>query len=137
MHISKLVLLFAVALSSGCLTVDNDDGPVLSIELYWDERLDRSGFAGASCDRAGVEMMEWALYDADEWEADPASAEPIAGRAEPCADAIDVLEPEPGGYVLDIQGFDEDEDERWSIVCEGLFVLRFDVGFECDIHGGS
>src|SRR5688500_16607325 len=55
-------LLALLSLSSSCLTVADDEGPILSVELYWDEEAD-SGFEGGTCESAGVDEMEWTLLD--------------------------------------------------------------------------
>jgi len=39
----------------------------------------------------------------------------------------------PGHYRLEITGKDENDHPVWSSTCTGLSVLRFDVGYECDI----
>lgn len=124
-----LLLVLAAAGLAGCLTVDNGDGPILSIELFWDARPQSATFAPATCSEAGVVRMEWALFDED--------GEMIAENSERCADAIDVFEPDPGEYELDITGYDEDDEALWSVTCTGLRVLRFDAGFACDIRADA
>ena len=121
-------LLPVLLVLAGCLTVDNEGGPVLAIELLWDAQPEDDSFAASDCTGAGVEMMEWALYDDD--------GDEVASNTEPCADAIDVFEPDPGEYELDVTGFDENAEPLWSVTCRGLRILRFDVAFECDILGG-
>ena len=43
--------VLAVA-ASGCLTVGDDTGPILHIELFWDERPGSTSFSGGSCHSA-------------------------------------------------------------------------------------
>jgi hypothetical protein len=112
--------------ASSCLTVADDEGPILSIELYWDEEVaDRDEFVGGTCDSADVDEMRWELINQDD--------EVIAEDRQPCHNAIDVIDPKPGEYKLVITGFDEDGDERWGVTCTRMSVLRFDVSYDCDI----
>lgn len=122
--------LLLCAGASGCLTVADDDGPILSIELYWDESPGNDGFEGGTCRGAGVDEMEWRLILHQDGKDD----EVVAERTEKCANAIDVLEPERGNYTLELTGRDEDGAELWNVECTGLTVLRFDVAYECDIE---
>jgi hypothetical protein len=55
------VLLLCVA-ASGCLTVANDDGPILAIDLYWDARPETDAFVAGTCNSADVARMEWGLF---------------------------------------------------------------------------
>jgi len=127
---AAIALPFALGLS-GCLTVDDDEGPILSIELFWDARPGDDRFFGGRCTEAGVHWMEWTLYRSD-------TGEEVATRNEPCADGIDVIDPKPGDYWLEITGFDEDDEPIWQASCPeaedaSLTVLRFDVAYRCDI----
>lgn len=97
----------------------------MSIELFWDERPDGSGFIGGTCESAGVATMSWSLRNSNGKE--------VASRKEACANGIDVVDPKPGTYHLQITGKDQDDNPVWSATCTGLSVLRFDVGYECDI----
>jgi hypothetical protein len=117
---------------TGCLTVDDDEGPIMSIELFWDARPESNGFFGGTCREADVHWMDWTLYRAD-------TDEEIAMRSEPCADGIDVIDPRPGAYWLEITGFDEDDMPIWEASCPmesdaALTVLRFDVAYACNIE---
>lgn len=122
-----LVVLCALASFAlgACLTVGDDQGAVLRIELFWDERVGSSSFHGGTCHSAGVERMDWSLRDD--------SGAEVAGNEEVCADTIDVLDSVPGRYELSITGYDENDDEKWRAKCTELLVLRFDVGYRCDI----
>lgn len=121
------------ALASGCLTLDDDDGPILSIDLYWDERPDSSGFVGSTCNEAGVQWMEWTLYRIEDGE-----RVEVDSRSEECADLLEVVEPRPGDYELDITGIDGDEQAKWSVTCGEpgayLTIVRFDVAYFCEIE---
>ena len=124
------VLLGILALS-GCLTVDDDEGPIMAIDLYWDARPETQSFFGGTCFEAGVHWMEWTLYRAD-------TDEEVAMRSEPCRDGIDVIDPRPGEYRLEIAGLDEDDQIVWEATCprdrdSSFTVLRFDVAYACDI----
>lgn len=111
---------------AGCLTVGDDQGAVLRIELFWDERVGTSEFHGGRCHSAGVERMDWSLHDEN--------GEEVAGNEEVCADTIEVLKSVPGEYELSITGYDDTGDEQWRGKCTKLLVLRFDVGYRCDIE---
>jgi hypothetical protein len=119
-------LLFACAATS-CLSVDNE-GPILSVELYWDERTDSSGFRGGDCRSADVGDMEWTLYrlEGD----DMVELESIEQE---CTNAIDFGDPPPGDYQLSVTGFDAQGRTVWNDDCSPLTVTRFDVVYECDI----
>jgi hypothetical protein len=112
------------------LTVADDEGPILAIELLWDSRPETDAFVGGTCRSAGVEWMEWRLIRQREGEPD----EVVAERDEPCHNAIDVLEPEVGEYTLEVTGRTEDDEALWNVECTRLKVLRFDVAYECDIE---
>jgi hypothetical protein len=112
------------------LTVADDDGPILSIELFWDARPETNSFVAGTCLSADVESMEWQLILHHEDGED----EVVAEREEKCHNAIDVLEPERGDYTLEVTGRTEDGDALWNVECTGLTVLRFDVAYECDIE---
>ena len=127
---SFAVALLLVGTSPGCLTVVDDDGPILSIELFWDARPETDAFVAGTCKSADVERMEWKLILHREGEPD----EVVAERDEACHNAIDVLEPERGDYTLEVTGLTKDGDALWNVECTGLSVLRFDVAYECDIE---
>jgi hypothetical protein len=133
-----LALLLAPA-ASGCLALTDDDGPVLSIELYWDARPFTADFFRGTCRQADVRWMEWTLYKVEfDRRGRPREVE-VASRSEPCADGIDVIEPEPGEYWLNITGLDRDDRPVWQADCPmsedaTLPVLRFDVAYACDIR---
>lgn len=120
-----LVMVLFVLGASGCLTVGDDTGPILHIELFWDERTGSSSFLGGTCHSADVDAMDWALRDADGRE--------VAGQSEVCADAIEIGDMLPGEYELDVKGFDAAGVELWSVTCSGLLVVRFDMAFACDV----
>jgi len=119
-----LVLALAIA-ATGCLDFSDNEGPIMSIELFWDERPDTTTFIGGTCESAGVATMSWKLRNSHGQE--------VASRNEACANGIDVVDPKPGEYHLVITGKDENDDPLWTATCTGLSVLRFDVGYECDI----
>ena len=124
--------LSALALAgTGCLTVADDEGPILSVELYWDEEPD-NGFVGGTCETAGVEAMEWHLLDADGEEVQT-NISSARGSAHPCYNAIDILGLDPGTYRLEISGYDEEDNLRWTETSGELKVLRFDVMYAFDI----
>ena len=110
---------------AACLTVGDDQGAVLRIELFWDERVGTSAFHAGTCHSAGAERMDWSLHDEN--------GDEVAGNEEVCADTIDVLDSVPGEYELTITGYDKNGDEKWRGKCTKLLVLRFDVGYRCDI----
>ena len=122
---TALAALLATA-ATGCLTVGDDTGPILHIELFWDERTGSDSFRGGTCHSADVDTMDWSLRDERGRE--------VAGRDERCADAIDVIDMLPGEYELVVKGYDEDEQELWDVTCTGLLVLRFDMAFACDVQ---
>jgi hypothetical protein len=131
LNVKRLALALIVGLGvTGCLRFARGDGPWLAIVLYWDvepepETDDSDNYSGGTCRSARADTMEWTLYDQN--------GDVVDGREEACADAIDVIEPKPGVYQLEITGFDRDGEARWAVCCQGLRVLRFDVVYACDI----
>lgn len=123
--VSKLGLLVIVALS-GCLTA-SDEGPIMSVGLYWDQEPGKA-FVGGDCLGAGVSSMEWKLSFAG-----PDGDEEIARGEEACANDIDVIDPEPGEYTLEVTGFDALGRPLWGDDCTGLIITRFDVAYLCDL----
>jgi hypothetical protein len=113
--------------STGCFAV-NDQGPVMSLELYWDEEPDGSKFIGGDCEGAGVDTMDWTLFSIDGKRKTKATS-----RREPCADGIDIIDPKPGQYRLEIVGEDAKGKSLWKDSCDVLWVTRFDVSYDCDI----
>jgi hypothetical protein len=131
--------LISLALTgTGCLTVADDEGPILSVELYWDEDPrapsgpDDPNFIGGTCETAGVEVMEWHLLDADGEEVQT-NISSARGSAHPCYNAIDILGLPPGTYRLEINGYDDEDNLRWTETSGELNVLRFDVMYAFDI----
>ena len=112
---------------SGCLDFTDDEGPVMSIELFWDSLPDDAEFGGGACRSSGVEKMRWSLVRSDNDDT------VIKEKTEQCADGIDIVDPSPGDYELKITGLDARGKPVWGATCVGLTVLRFDVGYECDI----
>ena len=101
-----------------CLTVDDDEGPSCRSETLLGRAARQHRLRRQTCDEAGGgQWMEWTLYkvetdaDGDVIDVDVASDE------EPCADAIDVIEPAPGEYWLDIAGLDADDNEISAASC--------------------
>jgi len=125
------VALCSMALLSGCLTVADDEGPILSVELYWDEEPG-SGFEGGTCESADVEEMEWTLLD-DNGDEVQTSLSGDRDSIHHCYNAIDILGLDPGTYRLEITGYDSDGNARWSETSGELQVLRFDVSYRFDI----
>jgi hypothetical protein len=145
----------------GCLTVADDEGPILSIELYWDQKTETTGFSGGTCRSAGVASMEWKLIRTDVGGGTGRDAgmtpdggmmaeedNVVADGNQKCTDALDVLEPERGEYKLEVIGYDEAGEALWSqrtlddndevVVepqpCDNLVVLRFNVAYACEIE---
>lgn len=121
--------------ASGCLDFSDNRGAIMSIELCWDEQpgdgfvgkhcVDASGDRG-TCESAGVDSMDWTLTNA-------ATGKKVASRSEDCANGIDVVDPAPGRYTLSISGTDKDQTITWKSTCKSLDLLRFDIGYECDV----
>jgi hypothetical protein len=120
------VALVLATAASGCLDFTDDEGPVMSVELFWDQRPDEARFVGATCGQAGVDEMHWTLTRVDDGTV-------AVDRSEPCANGIDIIDPRPGEYELELTGLDDDGKKVWGTTCVGLSVLRFDSGFACDI----
>lgn len=119
--------LLSVALAACVIVSDDDSGPVLGIELFWDEVTAGDTFLGGTCYSADVEEMSWALSAEDGFV--------VADRElQACRDRIEVSEIEPGEYTLDITGFDGDGEPRWRTHCTGLVIVRFNELYGCDIH---
>jgi hypothetical protein len=131
----------ALALAgTGCLTVADDEGPILSVELYWDEEPNND-FVGGTCETAGVDEMEWRLLDENGGEVET-NISTSRDSTHPCYNAIDILGLEPGTYRLEILGYEnvyDDENRlieqrlRWQETSGKLSVLRFDVMYAFDI----
>ena len=124
-------LIALLLLSSSCLTVADDEGPILSVELYWDEEPG-GGFEGGTCESADVEEMEWTLLDQNGDEVQTS----LSGHRDSvhlCYNAIDILGLEPGTYRLEITGYDDAGNARWMETSGELQVLRFDVSYRFDI----
>lgn len=149
---ATLATLVTIAFAPGCLTVSDDQGPTLSVEIFWDDEPDSSDFQGEDCYGARVDRMEWSLWQgSNETCSAGDAAEGLCRRADPdvdgarsfwlwaedndenCRNAIDVIDAPPGTYELDLTGIDEDGAPKWQATCSGLTVLRFDVAFECDV----
>lgn len=126
-------LLSLLLLTSSCLTVADDEGPILSVELYWDE-LEGDGFEGGTCQSAGVAKMEWTLLDEDGDEVQTSLSD--RDTVHDCYDAIDILGLDPGTYRLEITGYDGRNPMRalWSETSGELNVLRFDTSYSFNIH---
>jgi hypothetical protein len=120
-----IALLLATA-ASGCLDFTGHQATVMSVELYWDEQPGTAAFAGGTCRSAGVDTMTWSLTRVD-------TGKKVAGDTEPCTNGLDVLDPAPADYTLKISGNDKNGKTLWAATCKGLAVLRFDVGYSCDI----
>lgn len=146
-----LACIPALAFMPGCLTVSDEEGPTLSVEIFWDDEPGSDAFQGEDCFGARVDRMQWALWQGSD---EPCSssdvAEGVCRRADPdtdgaesfrlwvddednCRNAIDVIDAPPGTYELDLTGVDEDNVPQWQATCSGLTVLRFDVAYECDV----
>jgi hypothetical protein len=134
------IALMLGTLAGGCFDLSDSRGPVMSVDLCWDEQPG-DGFKGGNCahsnndgtcDTAGVTHMTWSLkpvipgMNID-------SIKEVAGASESCANGIDIVEPSPGAYTLEITGQNSDGEMLWQHTCKGLDVLRFDIGYECDI----
>lgn len=131
---TKAALLTGVLMAglAGCLTVADDEGPILSMELFWDEETGND-FSGGTCDSADVDRMAWTLLDADGDEVASHTDETDAD-SQPCFNAIDIIDPGPGNYELEISGLDDDGRELWTATCSDMDVLRFDVSYNCEIE---
>jgi hypothetical protein len=103
-----------------------EEGTLLAIELFWDEQPEADNYVPGTCASAGARWMEWTLTNEDGTE--------LASRSEPCADGIDVYDPAPDTYTLELTGFDENDDPRWSAACTGLTIARSDVFHDCEVE---
>ena len=134
-HGVHAALFSLLLLTTSCLTVADDEGPILSVELYWDEEPG-SGFEGGTCETAGVDAMEWSLLDE---QGDEVQTNVGGGRDafHDCYNAIDILSLPPGTYRLEISGYEQVDNTRqlrWSETSGELKVLRFDVSYRFDIR---
>ncbi|MDH5676061.1 MAG: hypothetical protein OEZ06_28320 [Myxococcales bacterium] len=130
-----LLVLLAVG-AAGCLESD-DDERILIVDLYWDDLSEsEERFRGSKCSEAGVAEMRWRLVNQD---GDEVAA---SDGFEPCANGIDIIDPDPGDYELELEGYSEsdldtdpdDPTPTWNVVCTGLSILRYDVGYACEIE---
>ncbi len=123
-----LGLLLATA-SSGCLDFTSQQNTVMSVDLYWDEQTASGDFSGGTCKSAGVSTISWTLTRADNGD-EVASNKDMSKK---CVNGIDFIDQPAAQYTLKITGQDANGDTLWNATCKGLAVLRFDVGYECDI----
>ena len=145
-----LASLLTLAFVPGCLTVSDDQGPTLSVEIFWDDEPDSSDFQGEDCFGANVDRMQWELWQGSNETCTSGAA--TAGKCrradadsgvksfwtwaqdeDNCRNALDVIDAPPGTYAIDLTGLDADGAPKWKATCSGLTVLRFDVAFECDV----
>ena len=149
--IALMLATLSLAFTPGCLTVSDDEGPTLSVEIFWDDEPDSSEFQGEDCFGARVDRMEWALWQGSDETCTTGDA--AAGKCrradadtdgvksfwvwaqddDNCRNALDVIDAPPGTYELDLTGIDTAGAPKWKATCSGLTVLRFDVAFECDV----
>jgi hypothetical protein len=127
-----LLALGLLTSATGCIDFSGSNNPIMSIELFWDERPATSAFVGGTCDSAGVSTMSWRLLD-DSGRTVAVSGDGSEPVATPCTNGIDVVDPKPGTYHLSITGADNNDNPVWKANCTGLTVLRFDLSYECDI----
>lgn len=139
----EIIAALAALLLTGCFGSDNDERPVLGIDLEWDTRIDDDRFSGGFCDdpQPEVRWMEWSLV-AEALSEDELTDEEIdslgpggvvTGGSEDCAEGIDIFDMQPGRYRLEVDGYDEDDVKLWSSACDQIDVRRFDVLYVCDI----
>ena len=122
-----LVLSALATLATGCFAV-NDNGPIVSVELFWDEQPNNQRFYPGDCRSADVDTMQWSLLKVED-----NRKFVVDGREEACADAIDIFEPAPGEYILKVVGKDAQGTKLWNDECQMLWVSRFDVVYDCEI----
>jgi hypothetical protein len=90
---SAVTGLLLCAAASGCLTVADDEGPILTILLFWDERPDDTeSFVSGTCNSADVDVMEWRLIRQLD-EPPPECDDDRDGDATPNADDDDDRDP--------------------------------------------
>jgi hypothetical protein len=128
------VALLLAAVTSGCFDFSGNGGPLMSVELCWDEKPGDT-FVGDDCVRtgqgtcssAGVTQMSWTLTQVE-------SGKTVAsGTNAKCKSGMDIVDPAPGRYTLKISGTDKDGNMLWQSSCKGLDVLRFDIAYECNV----
>jgi len=122
-----LMLSALATLTTGCFAV-NDKGPVVSVELFWDEQPNSQRFSPGDCGSAGVDTMEWSLLQVD-----GKNKREVDAYEGACVDGIDIMYPPPGEYVLKVVGKDEQGKKLWNDECSMLWVSRFDVLYDCNI----
>jgi len=143
-----IVLLISLAFSNGCRDYP-DSGP-LAVELQWE--IPPSDDAGASdvdvpepgtfgeCEQAGVVKFDYQLEDmsdcvrySDGWDCRPIEY----GEGIPCEKELlgEKNRISGGDYRARITGRDEDGNEFWSLLCEGLYVdgSKTEDGYICDV----
>ena len=119
-----LALALATA-ATGCLDFSDNEGPIMSIELFWDERPDGSRLHRRHVRERGVETMQWSLRNSNGKE--------VATRKEACANGIDVVDPKPGTYHLQITGSDEEQQPGVDRDVHGLERAALRRRLQCDI----
>jgi hypothetical protein len=135
---ATLVLSTAV---SGCLLGDDNDPPVLSVDLIWDKATATDHFSPGTCGSAAVVSMNWQLKQNDQIVAssddDPNNSGGDGGTPGnvDCQDGFDFVDVRrAGSYDLTINGFDDTDQMLWTDVCTGLDLERFDVLYQCQVQ---
>lgn len=122
-------LLGSLAASAGCVMGNDNDPPVLSVDLYWETER----YSDRTCTKANVAAMGFRLLDAQgEVIAQNASEEQYQGASR-CVNGIDFPDLDLGDYSLELTGYDADHNIAWRGTCD-LSLDRFDRLYSCDIQ---
>jgi hypothetical protein len=105
----------------GCVIGNDSDPPVLSVDLYWDTEHD----SDRTCKTAKVETMDFRLLDARQNVVEER-------QGDECRNGFEFTHARLGDYVLEVTGYDADNNPVWSASCD-LYLDRFDRLFRCDV----
>jgi hypothetical protein len=106
---------------AGCVVGNDSDPPVLSVDLYWDTER----YSDRTCESSDVATMDYRLLDARQ---NVVNEQQGIG----CRNGFDFTDAPLGDYVLEVTGYDADDNSAWSASCD-LYLDRFDRLFRCDV----
>lgn len=125
---AAVLLLLAALAPSACILGNDTDGPVLAVDLLWD-LSPTERFAAGSCEDAEVLFVTWRLKDGE------GEVLQESDDDETCAasgDGFNFFGLYSGEYVLEVEGFDDQDAQRWEGSCK-LELDRFDTLFRCRV----
>ncbi|MET0385197.1 MAG: hypothetical protein ABW321_04520 [Polyangiales bacterium] len=110
---------------AGCVLGNDNDPPVLSVDLYWEGER----HADSTCDSADVDSMDWQLTDID---GNVIVVEEDTPKGHECSNGFEFPDVGPGDYVLKVTGYDSEQNAVWDASCD-LYLDRFDRYYACSV----